>query len=279
MDYPLDYFVEDFIGEFLIEEEIFGIDDVVFVEEGVVFPDLHLDVLGKQSVGNPEVVICILQHQNLLLYVVLLVFEVESFLGMGGLLIRNTVVLEIEMGGLLDFLEDAFTREYALVVGDIGLGLWNFKAGDKLPIHEDGLVYLQLGEALLDLLLIHDLVVEFVLDLHLAVLALEVPGNRFVVVFKGAQRGGVLVPFQLDHCKFDLLDVSVHGDCQKLRGADDFQQVEDVIVGEGRYVPHHQDLDYFECLLHGHQLENAFMLEYQFADGNVEGAVLFVEVE
>lgn len=76
-----------------------------------------------------------------------------------GVWVGLAAVLEIQVDGLLYFPEDAFADKHALVVCDIGLRLWNVEAGEQQPIHEDGLIDLQLGEALLDLLLVHYLVI------------------------------------------------------------------------------------------------------------------------
>ena len=118
-------------------------------------------------------------------------------------------MLEVEVEGFLEFAEDAFANEHGLVVGDVGGGRRYFEAGQELPVHEDGLVDLQLGKALCDLPLAHELLPQLLLYLPLAVLPLEVPRNRFVVVFEGPE-GGSVVPVQLGRAEIYLFYVPVH---------------------------------------------------------------------
>ena len=82
MDHSFDDFVEYFVGELLIEEEVHGVNREARVEEGVVFPNFDLDVLGQHAVGYSELVFLVLELQDFLLYVLLLEVQVHC-LGLG----------------------------------------------------------------------------------------------------------------------------------------------------------------------------------------------------
>lgn len=130
MDDSFDDFVQYLVCELLIEEEVLWVDDEAAVEERVVFPNLNLDVLGQHSVWYSELVLIVLKLQDLFFDVVFLVLEVDLCILVACLAGQARGILEVEIGSVFQFAENALAGEHRFVVGDVCLGWGNIESGE-----------------------------------------------------------------------------------------------------------------------------------------------------